>query len=144
MYKISNYYRTRGSFVIRFQRDCKGNLKRPSTQCHWYPLNLWLFFVYITWNPFESFWKKNMKVFYWKNEFIEQTILLNNIVYWKNELNRWEKNDNFKNERNNIFERKKEKNGSFTNDIQTKWKKRTRPSLPTNPHLYLLKFISTY
>jgi len=76
---------------------------------------------------------KKTIVFYWKNDFIEKNILLNEQFYWtndstkqllseKNERNRWKMNDNFENKRNIIFERMKKKTNKMGRS-QTKWKK---------------------
>ena len=76
---------------------------------------------------------KKTIVFYWKNDFIEKIILLNEQFYWtndstkqllseKNERNRWKMNDNFENKRNIIFERMKKKTNKMGRS-QTKWKK---------------------
>ena len=64
----------------------------------------------------ERTWKN--EGFYWTNDFIERTVLLNEqfywtIVQWENEWNRWKMNDNFENKLNNFFERMKKK--------RTKW-----------------------
>ena len=87
---------------------------------------------------------KNDSFFYWKNDFIERTNLLNERFYWINGFTEGlfgeitNKRDLFNqrqflrtNEINFHWSIKKyEHNGSFMNNEQTKWKKnRMRPSL---------------
>ena len=98
------------------------------------------------------------KKYYWTNEFTEQMILLN-IVHWENERNIWKINDIFDYEQNKFFKQiKNERNGSITNDEQTKFKKEECahlfvhapismymcPSLCTCTHLYVHGPISMY
>ena len=79
------------------------------------------------------------------NNYTERRILLNErfywtIVQWDNKRNRWKINDNFENGRNQIFfeQLKKERNGSFSKDERTKWKKAERANISWNLKIWFL------
>ena len=112
-----------------------------------FPNNFKTLIVFYWTSKFFAKLLKKRKFFYVKNNFltnflnmffIKPTILLNNHSVRK----QWKINDNFKSERNQVFLNswKNWRNGSFTNNERTKWKKsKTRPSLVSFKIFTMLK-----